>query len=64
MKVLKPREAMKIARSLGWAVAPKRRTGEILYVSPQGVRYTSMAPGRTNRVPAVLAKALLQGKED
>jgi hypothetical protein len=57
-KVLKPREAMKLAKSLGWDVQPVRMSGEIRYKSPDGLWYISQAPGRKNSVCAKLAKAI------
>lgn len=57
-KVLKPREATKIARRKGWHVFSKRRTGEIVFVDRAGKRYVAQAHGRTNKVPLKLVKAL------
>jgi len=57
-KVLKPREAMKMASNLGWDVQPVRKTGEIRYKSPCGKWFISMAPGRTNKVSVKLSAAL------
>ena len=61
-----PREAMALARQLGWDVQPKRKSGEIVFRPPEGGRFTCQAPGRTDRVPLVLARALqaAQSKED
>jgi hypothetical protein len=53
-----PREAMSAARRLGWHVEPKKKTGAISYRTPNGQTYTSAAPGRADRVPLLLAKAL------
>ena len=58
MKVLKPREAIKIARGLGWHVGTVRRTGELLFISPGGERFRCQGTGRTNMVNAKLASAL------
>lgn len=49
-----PREA----KRLGWQVEPKRKSGAISYRAPNGETYTSAAPGRADRVPLLLAKAL------
>jgi hypothetical protein len=53
-----PREAMSAARRLGWHVEPKKKTGAITYRTPGGQVFTSAAPGRADRVPLLLAKAL------
>lgn len=55
---LTPREAIKLARSLGWEVEPKRKSGDIVFHTPGGERFTARAPGRADRVPLVLARAL------
>lgn len=64
---LSPSEAIRLARKLGWTVKPKRRSGDYTFTTPSGERYTSRAPGRADRVPFVLAKALYaatDGRED
>lgn len=53
-----PREAIQVAKSLGWEVEPKRRSGDYVFNTPDGDRYTCRAPGRADRVPLDLAKAL------
>lgn len=53
-----PREAMSVARRLGWEVKPKKASGAISFKDPSGATFTSAAPGRADRVPMMLAKAL------
>jgi hypothetical protein len=53
-----PREAMSTAKRLGWTVEPKRKSGAISFRTPSGETYTCAAPGRADRVPLMLAKAL------
>lgn len=64
-KILKftPGEATRAARKLGWTVEPKRRTGDLVFTSPSGERYSSRAAGRADRVPLVLAKAIMEAME-
>lgn len=63
--VLDPRKAMKTARKRGWTVEAKRRSGDIVYFDPvTGNKYTSKAPGRADRVPLRLAKALHDAAQD
>lgn len=57
------RTPKRLARRLGWTVEPKRRSGNLLYQSPDGERYTSRAPGRADRVPLRLAKALAEAEK-
>ena len=56
--VLSVREAVKIARKKGWKVEAKRRSGAMVFTAPNGQKFTAAAPGRRDRVPMVLAKAL------
>lgn len=58
-----PREAMSAAKKLGWEVEPKRRSGAISFRAPSGETYTCAAPGRADRVPLLLAKALEEALE-
>lgn len=58
VRVFSPREAIKLAKKLGWDVEPKRKSGDYIFLTPDGGRYTCRAPGRADRVPLDLAKAL------
>jgi hypothetical protein len=60
---LSPREAVKLANKLGWTVEPKRNTGDIVFRSPDGERFTSRAPGRADRVSLRLARALHEAQQ-
>lgn len=53
-----PREATSAARRLGWTVEPKRKSGDLVFRSPEGERFSSRAAGRADRVPLSLARAL------
>jgi hypothetical protein len=53
-----PREAMSAAKRLGWEVKPKKASGAISFRAPTGESFTCAAPGRADRVPLMLAKAL------
>ena len=53
---MSPREALHLARKLGWIVTYKQN--KVVYVSPTAT-YTSSIPGRRGKVPLALAKALL-----
>jgi len=55
---------MQLAAKLGWRVEPKRKTGAISYRATDGQTYTSAAPGRSDRVPLLLAKALDEAPAD
>ena len=59
-RMYSPRDAVSLARKLGWTAEPKNRTGDFVFVTPTGERFTSKAPGRCDRVPIVLAKALTE----
>lgn len=61
-RVLSPREAERLARSLGWRVEQRRGTGELLYIAPDGTRFVSTAPGRKHHVCRKLA-VMLQRQE-
>jgi hypothetical protein len=61
--VFSPRDAVKLAHKLGWDVGPKRKTGDMVFVAPDGERYTCKAPGRAGRVPLRLAKALTEAQQ-
>lgn len=58
VKKFSPREAMKVARKLGWDVEPSRRSGDVEFRPPDGGRYSCKAPGRADVVPLDLARAL------
>lgn len=58
VRVFSPREAIKTAKKLGWDVEPARKSGDWEFRPPGGGRYTCRAPGRADRVPLALAKAL------
>lgn len=50
------REVISLARRLGWSVILKK--GMVSYIDTEGNKFTSRAPGRADRVPLRLAKAL------
>lgn len=58
-----PREAMQAARKLGWEVEAKRKSGALTFRAPDGETYTCSAPGRADRVPMRLAKALTEAQQ-
>lgn len=64
VKKFSPREAMKVAKKLGWDVEPSRRSGDIEFRPPGGGRYSCKAPGRVDVVPLDLARALEQALEE
>jgi hypothetical protein len=53
-----PREAIRVAARLGWEVRPKKASGAYSFRAPSGETFTCAAPGRADRVPLMLAKAL------
>lgn len=59
-----PREAMSAAKRLGWEVKPKKASGAISFRAPSGETFTCAAPGRADRVPLMLAKALEEAISD
>lgn len=63
VQVYSPREAMKLAKKLGWEVEPARRSGDIEFKDPDGRRFSCRAPGRADNVPLALAKALSEALE-
>lgn len=59
-----PREAISAAKRLGWEVKPKKASGAYSFRSTSGETFTCAAPGRADRVPMMLAKALEQSLSD
>lgn len=54
-----PRDAVAIARRLGWnVVTTLGPSGSLVFTAPDGRRFLSRPPGRCSRVPLQLAKAL------
>lgn len=65
VKRFSPREAIKVARKLGWDVEPSRRAGDWEFRTPDGQRrYSCRAPGRADVVPLDLARALEQALQE
>lgn len=56
VRVFSPREAIKAARKLGWEEWAAKGGHE--FRDPDGQRYSCRAPGRADRVPIDLARAL------
>lgn len=64
VKKFSPREAMKVAKKLGWEVTAGRRSGDIEFRPPGGGRYSCRAPGRADIVPLDLCRALEAALEE
>lgn len=58
--VYSPREAMALATRLGWTVKHREGSGAIKFKTKVGNTFTCAAPGRTDRVPLRLARALYE----
>jgi hypothetical protein len=55
---LNARQAEKLARSLGWVVLARRRTGELRFIAPDGRRFNTKARGRSGDAQRKLCIAL------
>ncbi len=61
-RVFSPREASKLAKKLGWEEWAAKGGHE--FRTPDGKRFSCRAPGRADRVPLDLAKALSEALEN